>query len=73
MGRTYKVQVTDALSQETRIKSGVPQGSVIGAFLFLLYDNDLPSVINVITLIFADDVKVVSPHSQSDILQSPLQ
>ncbi len=35
-GRTYKVQVANALSQETSIKSRVPQGSVIGPLLFLL-------------------------------------
>ncbi len=29
-GGTYSVQVADALSKETKIKSGVPQGSVIG-------------------------------------------
>ncbi len=32
----------------------------------------LPSVINVTTLLFADDVKIVSPHSQSNLLQSSL-
>ncbi len=61
--------MADALSQETRIKSGAPQGPVIEPLLFLLFVNDLPSVINVTTLIFADDVKTVSPHSQGDLLQ----
>ncbi len=61
-----------ALSQETSIRSGVPQGSVIGPLLFLLFVNDLPSVINVTTLLFADDVKMVSPRSQSDLLQGSL-
>ncbi len=52
--RTDKLQMADALSQETRIKSGAPQGSVIGPLLF--------SFINVTTLLFADDVKMVSPR-----------
>ncbi len=70
--RTYRVQVADTLLQETRIKSGVPQGSVIGPLLFLLIVNQLPSVINVTTLPFADDFKMVSPRSHSDLLQDSL-
>ncbi len=64
------MQVADALSEETRIKSGVPQGSMV-ELLFLLVVNDLISVTSVTTQLFAadDDVKMVSPRSQSDILQ----
>ncbi len=64
--------MADVLSQETRIKSGVPQESVIRPLLFLLLVNDLPSVINATTLLFADDVKMVSPRSQTDRLQGSL-
>ncbi len=59
-GRTYRMQVVATLSQETNIKSGVPQGSVIGPLLFLLFVNDLSSVINVIALLFADDFKTLT-------------
>ncbi len=45
------MQVADVLSQGIRIKSGVHQGSLGWPILFLLFDNDLPSVINVLTLI----------------------
>ncbi len=69
MGRTYRVQVADVLPQDTGKKNGVPQGSVIGPLLFLLFVNDLQSVIKLATLLFADDVKMVSPHSKSDLLQ----
>ncbi len=31
--------------------------------------NDFPNVINVTTLLFVDEVKMVSPRSQSDLLQ----
>ncbi len=49
-----------------------PQGSVIGPLLFLLFVNDLPSFIDVTTLLFTDDVKMVSPRPQSDLFQAPL-
>ena len=42
------------------ILSGIPQGSVLGLLLFLLYINDLPSVVQSYIKIFADDTKLFS-------------
>ncbi len=52
--------------------SGVPQGSLIGPLLFLLFVNDLPDVIEALTLLFADDVKMVTRRSHSMNLHSSL-
>ncbi len=58
-----ELTVADALSQETKIRSGVHQGLAIGPLLFLVFVNDLPSVITVTTLLFVGDFKIVSPLS----------
>jgi hypothetical protein len=58
--RTYNVIVGDSKSNSFNVTSGVPQGSVLGPILFLLYINDLPDNIKNAVALFADDLKMVA-------------
>ena len=59
--RTQTVQVEGVLSSHQAVVSGVPQGTVLGPILFLLYINDLlPTLKNCKGLCFADDTKLIS-------------
>ena len=57
-GRQQRVVVRSKQSKWGKILSGVPQGSVLGLCLFLLFVNDLPKVVNSNISMFADDTKL---------------
>jgi hypothetical protein len=58
--RRQAVVVEGVTSSYVDVKSGVPQGSVLGPALFLLYINDLPDGLVKLARLFADDTAVYS-------------
>jgi len=77
IGRTQFVRIAGVCSTVCTVISGVPQGSVLGPVLFIVYVNDLCDLVpcGVTIKLFADDAKlysVLSDSSTPDCLQSCL-
>ena len=53
--RRQRVVLGDSISDWMPVTSGVPQGSVLGPTLFLIFINDMPEVIQSLVKLFADD------------------
>jgi len=62
LNRFQRVILGDTQSNWLPVTSGVPQGSVLGPILFVIFINDLPDVIckENICKIYADDTKILS-------------
>ena len=65
--RYQAVRINSVLSDKLPVVNDVPRGSVIGAFLFSIYVNDLPNVCqNCSTACYVDDTKVLLSFTVND-------
>ena len=60
-------------SQEYSVNAGVPQGSIVGLSLFLLYINDLPDDVICYIVIYDDDTTLYSKCDQASDLWQQLE
>ena len=65
--RNQRVTVLGATSNTLPVTSGVPQGSILGPLLFVLYVNDLPDAVTSSQVaMFADDTKLFTTVKRED-------
>ena len=63
--RTQRVVVNGHNSNLVQVQSGVPQGTVLGPLMFLLYINDIKYGISSHLKLFAHDLHIISNHQYS--------
>jgi hypothetical protein len=69
-GRTQYVKVNGEKSKPRMVLCGVPQGSILGPLLFIIYVNDLPDILEKLeATIFADDTTLVTYAKDVDSLE----
>ena len=69
--RTQYVEYNNTTSSLRGVECGVPQGSILGPLLFLLYINDIPNVSDSLYFImYADDTNIFLSHHCIDTLES---
>ena len=71
--RRLRVVLDGKSSQEYPVNAGVPQGSILGPTLFLLYVNDLPDDVICDIAIYADDTTLYSKCDQASDLWQQLE
>ena len=70
--RTFHVSLNSYMSSAGKIICGVPQGSILGPLLFLLYINDMPQAVETDLFLYADDTCLVFQHKDINKMNEQL-
>ena len=71
-GRTQVVDVDGTLSDAKGITCGVPQGSILGPLLFLIYVNDMSAAVKCKLLLYADDSALMVSGKDISVIEETL-
>jgi hypothetical protein len=70
--RTFKVKVGGVLSTSEKVISGVPQGSVLGPLLFIVYTADVKYNVRSSWVMYADDMKIYNDSLNYQMLSNDI-
>ena len=71
-GRTQVTDIDGTMSEPKGVTCGVPQGSILGPLLFLLYVNDMASAVRCKLLLYADDSALIASGKNVADIESKL-
>ena len=71
-GRNQVVDIDGVYWEPREVTCGVPQGSILGPLLFLVYVNDMVSAVNCKLLLYADDSALMVSHRDVEVIQERL-
>ena len=67
-----RIHIKNIFSEPRNLLCGVPQGSILGPLLFLLYINDMPQAVDCELLLYADDTCLIFQHKDINEIESVL-
>jgi len=71
--RQFQTKFNGETSNRIHVHSGVPQGSILGPLLYILYTSDLPTSSETTLGTFADDTVIFASHEDTTISSLHLQ
>ena len=71
--RSFQIKINTTVSELYNIKAGVPQGSVLGPILYLIYTSDLPTSTKLTLATYADDTAIMACNSSAKTASQKLQ
>ena len=68
----FLANIESKLSDFRKLSCGVPQGSILGPLLFLIYLNDMPQAVKATLPLYADDSCILYQHKEVDEIEKQL-